>query len=79
MLRLHWSQTSQLRRQQDDDLDMLGAQVTKIGMVGRAIHDELGTQSHMLEELEQDTDETQTRLQVQPRTCCQSPQIWLQQ
>ena len=66
-----------LRRQQDDDLDLLGAHVVKIGAVGRAIHDELGTQSHMLEELEQDTEETQTRLQARSARCggllCRAP------
>ena len=52
------------RRQQDDDLDQLGEHVTRIGQVGLTIRDELDVQGHMLSELEQDTDETQTRLQA---------------
>ena len=51
-------------RQQDADLDQLGEHVTRIGQVGLTIRDELDVQGHMLSELEQDTEETQTRLQA---------------
>lgn len=53
-----------LLRQQDDDLDALGAHVTRIGQVGLQIHEELEQQSGMLEELDTDIEGTSTRLQA---------------
>lgn len=51
-------------RRQDEDLDALGAHVTRIGQVGLQIHEELDQQSGMLDELETDIEGTSTRLQA---------------
>ena len=50
-------------RQQDTELDELGQHVQRIGQVGLQIHDELEAQGTMLDDLHEDVEGTQTRLQ----------------
>ena len=49
-------------RRQDDDLDQLGDHVQRIGHMGLQIHDELQGQNILLERLDEDVEETTTRL-----------------
>jgi syntaxin of plants SYP6 len=51
-----------LCRRQDDELDELGTAVTRIGQVGLQIHEELGQQAVLLDELDEDVEGTQNRL-----------------
>ncbi|KAK2079054.1 hypothetical protein QBZ16_002744 [Prototheca wickerhamii] len=52
----------QLLRQQDDDLDMLGDHVVRIGELGREMGQELHLQGQLLDEFDEELDGTTTRL-----------------
>ncbi|PWA90210.1 syntaxin-6 [Artemisia annua] len=51
-----------LIRRQDEELDELSASVERIGSVGLTIHDELGAQEKLLDELGTEMDSTTNRL-----------------
>ncbi|KAL5705085.1 Syntaxin-61 [Ranunculus cassubicifolius] len=51
-----------LIKQQDDELDVLSASVTRIGDVGLTIHEELSSQEKIISELELDMESTSNRL-----------------
>ena len=51
-----------LLRQQDDSLDALSSTVTRLGQVGLTIGEELQIQADLLEEMEEEVDDTQNRL-----------------
>jgi len=53
-----------LVRRQDEDLDDISASITRIGQVGLTIGEELASQSKMLEDLEEDVDGVNARLQA---------------
>ncbi len=58
----------QLVREQDEQLDELAIAVERIGVMGKEMHTELGQQGSMLEELEDDFDNTRGRMgEVQRR------------
>lgn len=50
------------RRRQDEELEELGQAVTRIGQVGLQIHEELGQQALMLDDLDEEVEGTQNRL-----------------
>jgi hypothetical protein len=52
----------QLMQQQDQGLEMLAQSAERLGTLSMAIHDELGQQNKMLEEMDQDLDEAQEHL-----------------
>ena len=56
-----------LLRQQDESLDQLSGAVTRLGQVGLTIGEELQTQADLLEEMEYEVDETQSRLKAARR------------
>ena len=56
-----------LVRKQDEDLDDISASISRIGRVGLTIGEELATQSKMLEDLEEDVDGVNARLQAAER------------
>lgn len=56
------AQTSLLMQQQDDTLDELGAAVTRVGEMAGNIHEEIGHQNKMLEELDQDMTNAEEEL-----------------
>ena len=49
-------------RRQDEDLDQIGNAAQRLGHMGLQIHDELQTQNVMLEELDEDVEQTTSRL-----------------
>lgn len=51
-------------RRQDEDLEAMGQQVERLGQVGLTIHEELTTQQHMLDDLEEDIDITNNRMRA---------------
>lgn len=53
-----------LLRQQDEHLEDIEAAVSRLGRVGLTIHEELTTQGHMLDELDEDVDTTHSRLRA---------------
>lgn len=56
-----------LHRQQDEQLDELGEHVSRIGRMGKHIHDELQHQTVLLDGLEEDLEGTQSRLAAAQR------------
>ena len=53
-----------LMRQQDEDLDHLGAAAKRVGQMGLQIGDEIEMQTNIIGELEEDVDTTKSRLTV---------------
>lgn len=49
-------------RRQDEDLDEIGSAAQRLGHMGLQIHDELQTQNAMLEQLDEDVEQTTSRL-----------------
>jgi SYP6 family syntaxin len=56
-----------LMQRQDVDLDDISASINRIGQVGLTIGEELETQGKMLDDLEQDVEGTNSRLQAAQR------------
>ena len=56
-----------LLRKQDENLDELSGAVTRLGQVGLTIGEELQTQADLLEEMEYEVDDTQSRLKAARR------------
>ena len=49
-------------QQQDETLDDLDAAVIRVGVIAGSIHEELGQQNKMLNDLEEDLDEAEEKL-----------------
>lgn len=56
------AQTSLLMEQQDETLDELGEAVVRVGEIAGAIHEEIGHQNKMLDELDQDMTNVEEEL-----------------
>ena len=56
------AQTSLLMQQQDETLDELGVVVVRVGEMAGAIHEEIGHQNKMLDELDQDMTNAEEEL-----------------
>jgi len=55
-------QQQMVMRRQDEDLDEIGNAAQRLGHMGLQIHDELQTQNVMLEQLDEDVEQTTSRL-----------------
>jgi SNARE domain len=57
----------QMFQEQDHGLELLGKSAERLGQMSMAIHDELGFQNKMLDEMEADLDETADNLDLVTR------------
>ena len=55
-LREHMSQLRQQKKEQDDNLSMLGDSVTRLGQLSLSISKEIDSQNEMLDDLSEDID-----------------------